>query len=175
MTLITPRLTLLPAQFPILNAAVRKDWAALSNLLGGVDFAEHWNHFPEALAWMRDHLRDHPEEIQWWSYFIIHQPDARLIGTCGYKGYPDPDGWVEIGYEIADAYQGQGLATEAAGALVRNAWTQNGVRGVRAHTLAEDNASGSVLRKVGFVFAGEKIDLEDGRIWEYCLERPSDQ
>ena len=167
MLLQTERLILFPAGLPILDAMVRKEWPQLSSLLGGVDLADGWTHFPEALAWMRDHLKENPEETGMWSYCVIHRNDVRLIGTCGYKGFPDPDGFLEIGYEIAVAYQNRGLATEAALALTGHALSMNGVSGVMAHTLAEENASAAVLRKLGFQFVEEIVDIEDGLIWRW--------
>lgn len=169
--LLTERLFLVPTTLPMLEAIVDEDWPTLSALLGGVDFAEHWTHFTEALIWMRDYAREHPTDMGWWNYLIIHRYDVRLIGTCGYKGAPGPDGAVEIGYEIADAYQGRGFAVESARALVERAFEHEGVRVITANTLAEENASCSVLRKLGFQFAGEHIDIEDGKIWEWRLVR----
>lgn len=148
-----------------------EDWAVLSRLLGGIDMAEQWMHFPDAMAWMRDYLLEHPDELGWWSYLVLHQEDFRLIGTGGYKGVPAPDGTVEIGYEIAPAYQGRGLATELARSLVDHAFCQAAVRAVLAHTLAEENASVAVLRKLGFKFIHEIHDLEDGLIWQWRLEK----
>jgi RimJ/RimL family protein N-acetyltransferase len=167
----TARLFLVKATVPMLDAVVRQDWGQLSTLLGGVDFAEDWYHFPEVFAWMRDYLQEHPEDAGWWTYLIVHRQDARLIGTCGYKGAPSVDGTVEIGYEIAERYQNQGLATEAAGALTDFAFRQSGVRAVMAQTLAEENASVRVLRKLGFQYVGEKIDIEDGHLWEWLQQR----
>lgn len=169
----TKRLFLVPANLPILEAIASEDWASLSALLGGVDMAEHWLHFPEAMIWMRDFLREHEADLEWWNYLVIHQRDVRLIGTCGYKGTPSLAGEVEIGYEIAEAYQGQGLATEAAAALVQNAFSSEGVRYITANTLAEKNASNHLLQKIGFQFVAEHLDLEDGLIWEWKLERKS--
>lgn len=151
----------------MLHAAVEEDWPTLSLLLGGVDFADQWSHFPEAMVWMRDYLQDASHEAEWWNYFIVFRPESRLVGTCGFKGMPEPDGSVEIGYEIADAYWGRGLGTEAARALTEWAVQQPGVKAVTAHTLAEENASTAILRKLGFSFVEEKIDLEDGRIWAW--------
>ena len=74
---------------------------------------------------MRDFLREHEANLGWWNYLIVHRRDVRLIGTCGYKGTPSFSGEVEIGYEIAESYQNQGLATEAAQALVENAFQYN--------------------------------------------------
>lgn len=167
MTITTNRLFLVPATLPALDAIHTEDWHTLSRLLGGAGFAEQWMHFPEALAWMRIYLSEHPDELGWWSYLIVHKEDIRLIGTCGYKGCPTPDGIVEIGYEIAGSYQGKGLATEVAGALVEHAFRQTGVRTIQAHTLAEENASVAVLRKLGFIQVDELHDPEDGLIWKW--------
>lgn len=169
--LTTDRLFLIPSTLPLLDAVVDQDWPALAAGLGGVDFAENWNHFPEAQAWMRHYLHEHPDEITWWNYLIVHRADVRLIGTCGYKGMPTPEGLVEIGYEIADNYQGQGLATETARTLVDEAFRHEGVLSIIAHTLALENASVRVLRKLGFSFVHEIFDLEDGKIWQWQLQR----
>lgn len=167
--LTTERLFLIPATSALLDAAVAENPASLSGMLGGVDIAAGWSHFPEALVWMRDFLREHPDQADWWAYFIVHRHDVRLIGTAGYKGPPTPEGDVEIGYEIADAYQGRGLATETAAALVAHARRQPGVRTISAHTLAVENASCAVLRKLGFSVVQEKIDLHDGPVWAWQL------
>lgn len=167
----TERLFLITADLPKLEAIVSEDWAALSALLGGVDIAEHWLHFPEAMIWMRDYLREHEAELGWWNYLIIHRQDVRLIGTCGYKGPPSFHGEVEIGYEIAEAYQGNGLATEAARALVDHALQFEAVKFVSANTLGEKNASNTLLEKIGFQFVGEEVDIEEGIIWCWRLER----
>jgi [ribosomal protein S5]-alanine N-acetyltransferase len=165
----TERLFLIPANLPMLEAIADEDWATLSGLLGGVSFAEHWLHFPEAMIWMRDFLREHEAELGWWNFLVVHRRDVRLIGTCGYKGAPNFAGEVEIGYEIAETYQSQGLATEAARALVENAFAHEGVKTVVAHTLAETNASNHLLQKLGFHFIAEHVDIEDGTIWEWRL------
>ena len=167
----TERLFLVPANLPMLEAIADEDWAALSACLGGVDFAEHWLNFPEAMIWMRDFLREHETDLEWWNYLIIHRQDVRLIGTCGYKGTPSFSGEVEIGYEIAEAYQGRGLATEAARALVENAFREEAVKIINANTLAEKNASNHLLQKIGFQFIEAYIDIEDGTVWEWRLER----
>lgn len=163
----TERLFLVPSNAEMLHAAVEEDWPTLSRLLGGVDFAHRWTHFPEALLWMRDYLQDVPREAEWWNYFFVLRSEARLVGSGGFKGLPEPDGSVELGYEIADDYQGRGLATEAARALADWALQQPGVKALTAHTLAEENASTAILRKLGFTFVEEKMDLEDGLIWAW--------
>jgi RimJ/RimL family protein N-acetyltransferase len=167
----TERLFLVIADLPKLEAIVSEDWGALCTLLGGVDLASNWLHFPEAMIWMRDYLRENELDLSWWNYLIVHRQDVRLIGTCGYKGAPSFHGEVEIGYEIDEKYQNQGLATEAARALVEYAFQHDSVQFISANTLAEKNASNHLLQKLGFQFVGEEIDVEDGAIWCWKLPR----
>lgn len=91
------------------------------------------------------------------------------IGQCGFTGPPDSDGLAEIAYRIEPEEQGKGHATEAAGALVKFAMSDTRVRGLYAHTLASNPASGRVLTKCGFHCLGEVDHPEDGRVlrWEW--------
>jgi len=99
---------------------------------------------------------------------VVHKIDNILIGMCGFTAPPDSDGVVEIGYGIAPAYQGKGYATEVANALIDFASQHKSVRLVRAHTLAETNASTRVLEKCGFQKVGETIDPENNLpIWRW--------
>jgi RimJ/RimL family protein N-acetyltransferase len=99
---------------------------------------------------------------------VVHKVDNVLIGMCGFTALPDSDGVAEIGYGIAPAYQGKGYATEVANALFDFASRHESVRLVRAHTLAETNASTRVLEKCGFQKVGETIDPENNLpIWRW--------
>jgi [ribosomal protein S5]-alanine N-acetyltransferase len=164
--LTTQRLFLMPLTPKLLDAAVAQDWDKLSDLLGGVYFARNWNQFPDSFAFLQQRLRAHPEEQAWWGYIILNGLDARVAGTCGFKGMPTPEGTVEIGYAIADRYRNQGLATEAATALVEHAFNNEAVQAVLAHTLPEENASCAVLRHLGFEWEGPAE--EDGQmVWRW--------
>jgi RimJ/RimL family protein N-acetyltransferase len=169
--LSTERLLLVPTSLPMLNAIVSEDWPTLSILLGGVSFADNWFHFPEAFVWLRDYALEFPIDLRWWNYLVLHQKDHCIIGTCGYKGAPGPDGSVEIGYEIAEPYQNQKLGTEAAQALCTYAFTFEMVQSVCANTLAEENPSVKLLRTLNFQFVQETTDIEVGKIWEWVKTR----
>jgi [ribosomal protein S5]-alanine N-acetyltransferase len=163
----TERLFLIPANLALLESIVAEDHARISLLLGGVGIAEEWMHFPDAMVWMRDYLRENELDTRWWSYVIVHRDDACLIGNCGFKGPPDHHSTVEIGYEVATAYQGKGLAKEAAARLCEYAFAHESVKRVSALTLAKENASTGLLRSLGFHFIGEQIDIEDGVVWAW--------
>ncbi|HJT39364.1 MAG TPA: GNAT family N-acetyltransferase [Sphingobium sp.] len=75
----------------------------------------------------------------------------RLVGGCGV--HLAEDGVAELGYWIARPYWGLGFATEAARAVLSMARAA-GVRDIRAMHFADNPASGNVLRKIGFRYAG---------------------
>jgi RimJ/RimL family protein N-acetyltransferase len=77
-----------------------------------------------------------------------------LIGSAGYKGPPDSEGTVEIGYGIVRDRRRQGYATEAAVGLSRHALAHVEVDRVIAETLPELAPSIGVLRKAGFHLLG---------------------
>jgi RimJ/RimL family protein N-acetyltransferase len=123
---------------------------------------------PEISAEFRARIESATETDPWRDGFgIVETAERVVIGACGCKGPPDADGAVEIAYGIAPAYQGRGYATEAAQALMAWASADDRVRVLRAHTLAERNASTSVLGKCGFAFVGEVTDPEDGVVWRW--------
>ena len=86
-----------------------------------------------------------------------------------FKG-PPRDGVVELGYEIAENRQGRGLATAATRAMLAEAFADEEVSLVIAHTLAERNASSRVLEKAGFVYDGEAREGSEV-IWRYSRPR----
>lgn len=75
--------------------------------------------------------------------------DARVVGEVALLGRAGPDAF-EIGYWIDRRLSGQGLATEAAAAVVRIAFEVRRVARVEIHHSAENAPSKAVPRKLGF-------------------------
>jgi [ribosomal protein S5]-alanine N-acetyltransferase len=107
-------------------------------------------------------------------FTIMQWASGATIGSCAYKGPPDTDGTVEIAYSAEPAYQGRGVATEAAQALVEYALSSSQVRVVRAHTRPDGTASMRVLGKLGFTRVGEVLDPEDGVVVRWELQKEGD-
>jgi ribosomal-protein-alanine N-acetyltransferase len=57
--------------------------------------------------------------------------------------------------------------------LIKNAFEQESIKEVIAHTLAEENASAKILRNFEFTFDDEINDPEDGQIWKWVLPKPN--
>ncbi|MEG4490035.1 GNAT family N-acetyltransferase [Microcoleus sp. D3_18_C4] len=131
-----------------------------------------WPHFPEAFSLPADESSEsNPPPTDWHSYFFIHPKNQVLVGNGGFTGSPDESGNVEIGYEIASEYWNRGFATEVAQGMIDYAFDHEEVKAVIAHTLAEKNASNSVLQKVGMKFIAEVDDPEEGKIWRWQISR----
>ena len=174
---------LLPARLAHIRA-IRESPARFKDLFG-IEVADGFTHFPEALDFMEQILAETaPPETEanrsatesektgaWWAYFPVLHPENKVIGTCGFKGAPNEAGEVELGYEVADAYQNRGFATDMTAQLVAVAFADEQVQTVVAHTLAERNASCRVLEKNGFVFVSAAHDPDDGDIWRWELTR----
>ncbi|MBU1822625.1 MAG: GNAT family N-acetyltransferase [Bacteroidetes bacterium] len=165
----TPRLRLFPCDDTLFDA-IRMGDAVLARALGA-NVPKKWTGFRDSFAPAALRWKAHPPLRDWWTYLAVYRPDNLLIGTCGYKGEPDENGAVEIGYEIRASHQGKGLATEAAQALVQNAFASQEVKKVLAHTMPEASPSAQLLQKIGFVRTDDFQDPEDGLLWRWELER----
>jgi [ribosomal protein S5]-alanine N-acetyltransferase len=160
-------ISLVRPDLDLLEAALAGD-DALARALGH-EVAPGWATFREALKPTRDALAADPDRARWGTRFFVTGDPPELVGWGGFKGAP-ANGAVELGYEIAEARQGRGLATAAVRAMVAEAFADERVTAVIAHTLPERNASNRVLEKVGFRWQGEAE--EGGRlVWRYSLSR----
>ena len=107
----------------------------------------------------------------WIGYLAEDETTGTIIGSCGYKG-DCCDGAVEIAYFSFPGFERRGFATEMARLLNDLAWRYREVRVIRAHTLQEENASVSLLRRLGFSWRGTVDDPDDGPVWRWELYRP---
>jgi len=165
----TQRLKLICCDREILEALFRGNDSLAGHLQ--VNVPQKWTEFgAPAFKFTYDKILSGSGQIEWWSYLPVVKEENTLIGSCGYKGEPK-DGRVEIGYEVTAAYRGIGLATEMAKALIEKAFQSNEVQYVEAHTLAEINESGSVLKKCGLRKTAELEDPEDGKIWKWEIRK----
>jgi RimJ/RimL family protein N-acetyltransferase len=119
-------------------------------------------------------LESEPDLSQGWlAWYVILKDDGGsgpvLIGNCGFKGPPDPDGLVEISYSVLAAYQNRGYGSEAVAGVLAWAFAHAEVSCVAATTYPELRPSVRLLEKLGFQYVGA------GPSWRairYLLTRP---
>lgn len=90
------------------------------------------------------------------------------VGLCSLTREPIR-GVADIGYGIAPAFQGRGLATRAVAAVVDWARHDGRLHRLTAETAVHNIASQQVLRRNGFDITGNRTDAEDGEL--YCWTR----
>ena len=154
LRILTERLELVAAD-PRLARTLASDRAAMGRLIGA-HVPPEWP--PELMAHALEFLaqateRD-PDAVGWWAWLIVLPADRVLIGSVGFKGPPDGDGRVDIGYSVLDAWQGRGYASEAVAALVDWAFAEPRVTHIIGETFPHLAASVRVLEKSGFRYLG---------------------
>ena len=124
-------------------------------------------------AWFRAQLATRPDAAGWLGYYVVAGIDGvpTLVGTAGYKGPPDREGMVEIGYSIVKTYRRRGIATAALELLLERAFNDARVVTVSAETPTGFAASRGLLEKCGFVIAGASHDPEAVDLVVYALRR----
>ena len=118
-------------------------------------------------AWVRRLIEQYPDEAGYNTWFIVG--DGMLCGTAGYKGPPDAEGSVEVGYSVIPEARRRGFASGAVALLVARAFADPRVSTVRAETMQDALPSKAVLRRCGFRQVGTRHDVDDGDV--ACFER----
>ena len=109
-------------------------------------------------------LRQDPDSAFWLALRLV-VVERLIVGIGGFKGLPQPDGAIEIGYGIIPSQQSKGFATQAVMLLVQEAFSMAEVEAVLAQTVPKNRASQRVLKKNGFIREGSLFDPEDGELW----------
>jgi ribosomal-protein-alanine N-acetyltransferase len=124
-----------------------------------------WSGFPESISSLQKAARSDARSV--WGPHLLFDDDGALVGFGGWKGAP-VDGTAELGYAVAPARQGRGIATSAVRQLIDRG-RASGVRLVVAHTLAQTSASTSVLSRCGFTKVADIVDPTAGPVWRWEL------
>jgi len=159
---------LIPCDLKIFECILKGDQHIAAHL--NINVPNQWTEFGSpAFEYGNKKIQEDPSSSKWWTYLPIYKESNTLIGSCGFKGPPNDKGHVEIGYEVAKLYRNKGYASEMAKQLIHIATNDKEVKSIIAHTLADKNASVSILQKFNFILVEEINDPEDGLIWKWQL------
>lgn len=116
---------------------------------------------------------------------VDHRQTGELLGICGVRvqrSYPELPvyGELEIGWRIAEAWWGRGVAREAAEASLAWAWANTDAPRVAAWTSAGNSRSWGLMKRLGMARAPEldfhhpkvAADDPDGDMIVYIIARP---
>lgn len=145
----TKRLLIIPMTFNFVSKILNNDIAAYEELKikqvnewPNSDTREIMPAIKERLA-----LRAAPDGFGAWLF--IDKSDNSIVGDGGFKGAPDKNGIIDIGYGIIENKRRQGYAFEAVTGLIKWGLSQNSVKVITADCLKNNTPSGNLLRKVG--------------------------
>jgi len=111
----------------------------------------------DARLWTLNAVEEAPQHAGWWMYYLVAGDGSgrEAVGIAGYKGPPQDDGTVEVGYGVLPEHRRRGYATEATQALIDRAFGFPEVTRVLAETYPHLGPSIGVMEKRGLAFAGE--------------------
>lgn len=149
--------------FPILTARLRlrplgpEDLDALSSVYLHPLVAQWIGRYTrEDVAREIDQQVEHQRSLGW-SFWAVEEGDTgSLIGDCGLQPLEHRGPEVELGYDFHPRVWGQGFATEAAQAVMREAFGTLGIDRVVAVVKPDHVTSQRVLDKAGFRRSGTR-------------------
>jgi RimJ/RimL family protein N-acetyltransferase len=112
----------------------------------------------EELEW---HMNGHPRNPDLGLWATIHKESGKFIGRCGLLPWEIEERQeVEVAYTIARQYWGQGLATEAARAILQYGFEQLNLFRLVCLIEPENAASQRVAEKIGMAFEKTVVEGE---------------
>jgi len=148
----TARLTIIPLEASQLKM-LADDLGALERALIAHYCGEKRDEaFLKMVARQVEAVANDPANEVWNTLWLIMRNEDRLIvGSFDFKGAPDADGRVEIGYGLAQEFRHCGYMTETVRAMCRWARLRGKIYEILAETECDNLASQKVLYQCGFI------------------------
>lgn len=103
----------------------------------------------DILYFLKDIMNKNDEVSGFDVWMIVKKEDMSVIGDAGFKGNPDENGKIEIGFGLIDEEQRKGYGYEVAHSLLSWASRQMNVKVIVADCLIDNVGSIKVLKKCG--------------------------
>jgi RimJ/RimL family protein N-acetyltransferase len=139
--------------------------AALATGLWGDSRVTRWIGGPFTEQWVKDRLAQEialqsTHGLQYWPIFRLS--DDAHVGCCGLRPVPDQVDALELGIHLRPEYWGQGLATEAARAVIKHAFTAGRTTTLVAGHHPQNLDSPRVLQRLGFRYTHDELYAPTG-------------
>ena len=110
----------------------------------------------DLIEWMVEYCYENntPENIIKFGVSVVDKEKNKVIGWCGLGSLDCKPEDVEIFYGLSSEYWGQGLATEAAKAMIQYGFEVIGLNRITAAVNSDNVASKKVIEKLGMKVQG---------------------
>jgi [ribosomal protein S5]-alanine N-acetyltransferase len=130
--------------------------------LGDPAIYEYENEPPPSLEWLHARFaklesRRSPDGQERWLNWVIRLPASRLIGYV--QATVRPGGSASIAYELASAYWGRGLGSNAVEAMISELVESYDVRAISAVLKRQNRRSLRLLERLGFSLAPPELHV----------------
>lgn len=162
ISLETKRFRLVPMTYNFIVKVMENDLSAYA-LLGTVkaegrpEAADIKDIFPI----LRDSLKNKPNPDGFDAWLFINKENDTIVGDGGFKGCPDGDGVIDMGYAIIECQRRKGYGIEAVTALLEWGLAQHGVTAITADCLDDNIPSIRILTRIGM----HEVERKDGMLF----------
>lgn len=155
----TERLLIVPMTFEFVSKILEDDITAYEEL--DVNPIDEWPNpdTKKIMPVIRDKLSSQPGPDGFGTWLFIDKANRTIIGDGGFKGAPDQNCKIDIGYGIIESKRRLGYALEAVSALIKWAFSQSSVKAITADCLKSNAPSRNLLRKIGMCEINQDNEL----------------
>ncbi len=107
---------------------------------------------------------------EWINWTITLKGNDRAIGNIGFWNYHESKPEAEIGYELHPNFQGKGIMTEAAAAVLEFGKQEMGLETITAWLHGENEKSLNLLRRFHFVHDPSFVDEKEPEMVLWALD-----
>jgi len=115
----------------------------------------------------RERARRMVHGFQYWIIELL--ATGEFVGVCGLRPYRPAEDIMELGFHLLPKFWGQGLATEAARAVILYAFDKYSAKKLAAGHHPENLTSKKVIDKLGFNYSHQENFPELGMDISYYL------
>lgn len=98
------------------------------------------------------------ESISLYRWILVRASDKSKMGTCGFHCWNPKEKAIDVGYDLKEAYWGNGYMQEAMRVIIKLAVQELKVKQVNAHIYFENDKSITLIEKLGFKFSGKEYN-----------------
>ncbi|PRY10654.1 RimJ/RimL family protein N-acetyltransferase [Pontibacter ummariensis] len=160
LRIYTDRLVLVPFTLTVAQSLLQGNVSVLEELQ--LQPTTYWpdQEALETLPKIINNLELVQEPTGFESWMVVLQSNKTVIGDAGFKGLPNAEGEVDIGYAIIEQEHRKGYGLEVARGLAGWALEQPGVKAITAKCLIHNAPSARILEKLGM----QKVNRDETMI-----------